>query len=152
MNFRLWYENEIYIPGPNLNIPRAEMPQIIKKMVPEFLKYLAQNNITVHKETIPTGKIKPIQAEINVPKVISMMQHTDLENDAPPIVSNDNYILDGHHRWLALLNKSRLNQSRQTAHDDYPILVWKVNTDMKTLLTLAKAWPFTKYKNIDVMA
>jgi hypothetical protein len=55
---------------------------------------------------IPVGKLKPAQQEIIVDKAVSFALgfvntgEPDL-NDMEAIVSNDNYIMDGHHRWAA---------------------------------------------------
>lgn len=155
ISFTKWYEtaavadvltpDKIFVPGPNLNLPRAEMPQINRTLVPEFLNYLRENGVEVYKDQIPADQLKPIQAEINREKVIGMMKRTDLGGN-PPIISSDGYILDGHHRWLAMLNATY--QQGQPAE---PMDVWRVDTDMRSLLGLAKKWPKTGYKNIDQM-
>ena len=156
MSFKKWCEaaavadvmspEEIFIPGPNLNVPRAQMPQIQSKLVGEFLSYLRENGVEVWKDKVPADQLRPIQADINSPKVVSMMRRTDLETGNPPIVSADNYILDGHHRWLALLNVSRMQ-----GQPGYPMPVWRADTDMRSLLNLAKSWPKIGYKTIDQM-
>lgn len=55
---------------------------------------------------IPVGQLKPAQTEIIVNKAVAFALgylntgQPDLD-DMEAIVSNDNYIMDGHHRWAA---------------------------------------------------
>jgi hypothetical protein len=153
-SFSDWYEtamiadkmtpDQVYIPGPNLNVPRQEMPQVKKEFVSDFLNYLRESGVEVWRENAPVGSLRPIQADINRPKVIGMMANTVLEKGMPPIVSNDNYILDGHHRWLALLNGAMQRNDK-----DYQMPIWRVDTDMRSLLALAKKFPDIQYKSIE---
>jgi len=57
----------------------------------------------------------------------------------PLISSADKYIIDGHHRWLAVLN------STPKAKMD----VIEVNIPMKKLLALTVAFPKTTFKDND---
>jgi hypothetical protein len=59
------------------------------------------------KKKIPVGALKPAQSELIKEKAFGMLidfvtknkyENADLGN----IVSNDNYIMDGHHRWAAI--------------------------------------------------
>lgn len=65
------------------------------------------DDVVAGKETsIAVGTLKPAQTEIIVAKAVSFALgfistgQPDL-NDMEAIVSNDNYIMDGHHRWAA---------------------------------------------------
>jgi len=66
-----------------------------------------QDDIVAGKETsVPVGKLKPAQTEIIVDKAVAFAlgflntNQPDLD-DMEAIVSKDNYIMDGHHRWAA---------------------------------------------------
>lgn len=154
ISFRLWQERatiadkispeDIVVPGPNLKVPRSKMPQILTKLLPEFFEYLRDNGIETRKEEVSADSLRPIQDEIDLEKVICLMKQTDLDTDAPPIITSDNYILDGHHRWLALLNLALQKGSK-----DHQMQVWRADTKIKNLLEVAKAWPKIKYKGIE---
>jgi hypothetical protein len=66
-----------------------------------------QDDIVAGKETVvPVGELKPAQTEIIVDKAVAFALgflntgQPDLD-DMEAIVSKDNYIMDGHHRWAA---------------------------------------------------
>ena len=54
----------------------------------------------------------------------------------PIIASQDNFIIDGHHRWLLAWNTSDT------------VDVFKVNINADKLLALLKKFPNTTYKDI----
>jgi len=59
------------------------------------------------KTKIAVGKLKPAQTELIKGKAFGMLVDFLLRNkyknaDLGNIVSNDNYIMDGHHRWAAI--------------------------------------------------
>lgn len=89
----------------NLGIPRSHMPQIKSEYVPEFLEMLEKKGITIHKnQKIQVGKLKATQREMQAEKIekLKSAPMAKLQNK-PILVSKDNHILDGHHRWAALL-------------------------------------------------
>jgi ParB-like chromosome segregation protein Spo0J len=53
---------------------------------------------------MPTGRLKPSQNEINrqiVKKVVKSMKARPDKVQPPIVISKDNYVVDGHHRWAA---------------------------------------------------
>ncbi len=103
--------------------------------LPEFLKWLkTEHNISTRSEKIAASKLKPIQREINMDKVRALP--TGHSSDKPMIVSKDNYILDGHHRWYqAVLADENLN-------------IIRVNVGMLELLKLSKEFPKAEFHSI----
>lgn len=96
----------LVIPKSDLNIERAIMPQISAKDVPEFLKWLrSKYGVRSSNKQVPIRRVKPSQGEFNPEKIAGMMTK-DLSADKPAVMSKDNYILDGHHRFAAELNKN----------------------------------------------
>jgi hypothetical protein len=84
------------------------------KEAEEFLKRGFKDNhktddiIKYSVKNIPVSKLKPIQKQIYVDKSLSMIKRSGvetftkhLENETYFITSTDNYIIDGHHRYLA---------------------------------------------------
>ena len=92
-------KEQLEIPAIGQTLSRDLMPQIDST----FLKYLKSKYISYTKEQLNTGDLKSTQSEFDDVKIISLMH----QNDSDPIfVSNDNYVLDGHHRWIADHNTS----------------------------------------------
>jgi len=124
---------DITIPGTNLycddnkGIPREEMPQFKGKAVegsraagmetdkdgevdtePIFREMLKQKNVKVLQTKVPADKLKATQKDLVGGKVIGMMgalekDPTNPKITAPIYVSRDGYVIDGHHRWAAIV-------------------------------------------------
>lgn len=101
---------------PNLdkakNKRRYAMPQIRSYDYDDFFKWLKkEEGITYKKKTVKTDSLKPTQKEFSEDKANNLADNAPANKLATPIlVSKDNYILDGHHRWLANHIKSgRIN-------------------------------------------
>jgi hypothetical protein len=135
---------KITVPGTNLycdnnlGIPREEMPQFKGKpqagskaesmakdasgevdTEPVFREMLAKKGIKVVDTEVPSDALKATQSELVGAKVAGMEKALE-ENPqhpaitAPIYVSNDGYVLDGHHRWAAIV-------AYNAAHPDKPI-------------------------------
>ena len=127
----------IYVPQNNLNVPREEMPQIADHHKMGFVDWLEEQGISVQFIDIPVFMLRSVQDEIDLKKV----QHlADTMPDAAMrkavIISKDLYILDGHHRYLALLNRN----PHQT------IEAYRVNLPIKDLLPITRNYRQTFYK------
>jgi len=89
-------DHTLYI-APNFDqafmIPREQMPQIAGKDVKHFLGKCGVKNETT---TVATHSLKPTQSQFNTSKIDAIGK-----TDMPILVSNNGYVLDGHHRWLA---------------------------------------------------
>tara|TARA_B110000902_G_scaffold59756_1_gene70222 strand:+ start:2092 stop:5484 length:3393 start_codon:yes stop_codon:yes gene_type:complete len=123
----------------NMGIPRSKMPQIKSKDYPEFVDYLAANGATFSKESVPARSLTPVQNEFSKDGVMRAMQkELSGVGDKPLIVSSDNYIMDGHHRWLVAVNGGKggvLN-------------VFRVSLPGRELLDLLLKFPKVYFKNI----
>ena len=87
-------KEELEIPAIGQTLSRDLMPQIDSA----FLKYLKSKDISYTKEQLNTADLKSTQSEFDDMKILSLMSNNDTD---PIFVSNDNYVLDGHHRWIA---------------------------------------------------
>lgn len=95
----------------NLGIDRKEMPQFPGEHAEDLLNGLKEKGIAVVGAEIPVGELKASQDEINAVKAIHAAEALldgSFKASSPVLVSSDNYILDGHHRWAAqwLLDKN----------------------------------------------
>ena len=87
-------------------IHRAEMPQIRSIELKGAMKELATNGTNVLYKSSNIGVLQPTQENYCQDKVDSMKEEmTEPFNIEPIVVSNDNAIIDGHHRWLAAKQK-----------------------------------------------
>lgn len=117
----------------SLGIPREKMPQIRSFHREEWLQQLREKGIESHRTEVKASDLKPTQAGIG-PKLAG--GQTIAENAHKPIlVSNDGYILDGHHRWAFM----------RTKHPDQPIPAVRINAPIRALLKLADEFPKVEY-------
>ncbi len=135
---------EIYIPttvGVNMSlISRDKMPQIKSADLEEFRKYMETQGISSSVETVPTNKLKPSQSEFSEIKIKNLMSQAQAENLKKIImISIDNYVLDGHHRWLANYNKNPKT----------PQKVLRFHARIAKIISAAKKFPKVSYKTIE---
>lgn len=129
----------LYCDG-NKGIPREDMPQFKGTPEPEsiadklpkdengevdteefFKQMLNKQGIKVSEPAaVPADRLKATQSELVGPKVAGMSKvladpnHTAYEKITAPIyVSNDGYVLDGHHRWAAVVAHNASNPDNQ---------------------------------------
>lgn len=135
-------ESEIVKPHPKdtLGVARKDMPQIHKDHYPEFIRYLKDHGASVSTKRVHAKELKPVQSEFSDTGVKKMMKNKNpnkgTTRDKPLIVSSDNYIIDGHHRWLASFNLD----------EDIPIMQFSI--PIKKMFQLVKDFKHTTYKDI----
>lgn len=105
-------KEELNIPMIGQTFSRDLMPQLN----PAFLNYLKSQNIQYTSKTLNTNTLKSTQSEFDFHKVLNLMDKKDSDRI---FVSNDDYVLDGHHRWLADHNT---NEKTKAYVIDLPIL------------------------------
>jgi hypothetical protein len=90
----------------SLGIARADMPQI--KDLVKFTAWLKDQGISVQRAMIPAMRLHPTQRDFNYIRTLRYSQRpvARLHLRKPVIVTSDNYVLDGHHRWLEVLQSS----------------------------------------------
>ena len=81
------------------------MPQVKTQDLGKALDMVA-DKVRVTKETIPASKLKKSQKELYKDKVKGIANRFNSPKDMKPlIISKDNRIVDGHHRWGAAIYK-----------------------------------------------
>lgn len=127
-------------PEDTLGVKRTEMPQVHKDHYPELIKYLKNHGGKFSVGKVNAKNLKPVQSEFSdagVEKMIGQMKSQSGSNfDKPLIVSSDNYIIDGHHRWLAAWN------------ENMDVAIMKISIPIKQLLQLVRNFKHTTYKDI----
>lgn len=107
-------------------IPRANMPQMRGTAVPgsyastkptnkagkvdvsaEFLKHLHDKGVAVQQTSVRASHLRASQAEIDGGRVVELIHEAEAGTKdlrkRPIFVTKDNYVLDGHHHWAALV-------------------------------------------------
>jgi hypothetical protein len=141
----------------NIGIPRKEMPQLKGKPVPgswadknlpkdkngevdaeqAFRKMLEDKGIKTVKEKVPVDELKATQSQMVGSKIAGMFQAlkkdpTNKGITAPIFISNDNYVLDGHHRWAAMVAMDMSSGLKQPVE----MTVEKVNLPIEELVKM----------------
>ncbi len=131
---------------------RKQLPQIPKDEMVEFIRYVQtlsypgrrnpsaggesggnqynvgyQSDVSAFAAKLAVKFLKPIQNEFNAEKVKGMLQNIDDFKNDVFIVSKDNEILDGHHRWAAL----------KQWNPDHQVRVIRVDLPIKDLVRAA---------------
>lgn len=126
----------IYVPQTSLNMTRDHMPQITAANTMDFIDWLERQGITVQFMSMPVALLRCVQGheQVNQQKVAAL-QNSPVLSTKPFIVSKDNYVFDGHHRWLALLNRD----------PHFSVDTYRVNMPIKELLDMASQYSKTMY-------
>lgn len=153
---------KVTVPGTNLfcgsnkGIPRNEMPQIGGKpragskadKLPknddgevdgsdEFVKHLEGKGVKVTDGKQKASKLKASQTELVGAKVAGMAAAEGFDPGKKPIfVSRDGYVIDGHHRWAAVVGRD----TRDGKLGDLEMNVRVVDMDIMDVLKEANSW------------
>ena len=124
---------DIEIPKIGMTFSRALMPQIKGDKMQSFLKHLESQDIKHVVQKLPVKELRATQSEFDLTKVDQMIGQ---RSDTKIVVSNDGYIMDGHHRWLADYNTDKESKISAIVVD-LPIL---------ELLRIAKEFSGVEYR------
>jgi hypothetical protein len=119
----------------DLGIPRKYMPQFAtKEELQKFLKFIRKAyHIDTKKTTRRANELRPSQGEISRIRIKKLIEEPFAilkKVKVPLLISKDNFIVDGHHRWAAYRLK--------LPHKPLPVIV--VNAPIKDVLGVAVAW------------
>lgn len=102
-------------------VMRDDMPQIKGKQFPEMLRLFKTYEIPYRLTNIEANKLKATQEDAIPTKVDAITKDIQRGKQMHPLlVSNDNYVIDGHHRWLAYRKLYGDNYSINVCIVDYP--------------------------------
>lgn len=142
-------------------IPRLRMPQLGGEPIPgseaaklprtpwnpkevdgasTFKSYLASIGMKTTDEVVPAAGLRASQREMKGLTVGGMMRSYDDGSFDPaknPIfISSDNYVIDGHHRWAAVVGID----ARNNRLGDSTMNVVRVNAPVAEVLHIANLW------------
>lgn len=127
----------IYVPQTSLNMSRDQMPQITQANTMEFIDWLEGQGITVQFLSMPVAMLRCAQGNEHVnPKKVALLQNSTVLSIKPFIISKDAFILDGIHRWLAILNRD----------PHFSVNTYRVNLPFTELLQMTKKFSKVFYK------
>lgn len=131
-------KNRMVAPGGNMGLQRSMMPQIPANRLNEFYHYMNKHGVKFVNRRVPTRTLKLVQSEYNKDKVLALMKmYKEGKDPEPPLVSSDNFVVDGSHRFLAQHNLDPANATLE---------VMQANVDAKRLLELSKSFPGVQYR------
>lgn len=104
----------------SLGIPRHKMPQIQSSDINDFIKWISKKGVNSKTLQTRVNRLKPTQDKYNSKKVEKLMSNSNYSLGKKIIASSDFYIVDGHHRFLALKMKNK-NANIQVIKFDVPI-------------------------------
>ena len=112
------------------DIARKEMPQIASADHQEYRDYMNKaHGIASFNDHPMVGVLKPTQKEVDQKKVDNMT--VEYARSKPILITKDNDILDGHHRWKKLVD-----------HNPYqPVPAIRLNTDIETAIEKSHKFP-----------
>lgn len=108
-------------------VPRAEMPQIKAEHRGALTQFMLGRGIEHTQAEVNAADLKPTQQEFSPAKVDKAREFVG--EDRAILVSNDGYVLDGHHQWLAKRDEG------------LPIRVIAFNAPIDQLVDEAKQFP-----------
>ncbi len=153
---------DVTVPGTNLycddnlGIPRDEMPQFKGNASPGsraagmeadasgevdtepvFKEMLKEKGIKTLQTEVPADKLKATQKDLVGAKVVGMMGALEKDPNHPKItapiyVSRDGYVIDGHHRWAAIVAYNAQNPDKQI-----PMKTTVLDQDIKDAIPMA---------------
>ena len=124
----------IFYPKQSLGLKRNEMPQIRSKFLPILFEQLDSDRIRYKDIRVDANTLKPSQNEINIDTANKFSLDTPYMKRA--LVSSDNYIIDGHHRWyFCLMN-------------DLPIDITKIDLPIEEALNYIRQLDFIEIDQI----
>lgn len=135
----------------SLGVPRVNMPQLSGipipgtpadaldkdykggvNLGPAFQDYLANKGYSMETTTEDPAYLRASQSQLNGVSVAAIMNRTGIDlSDRPIFISNDNYVIDGHHRWAADIGL------RYSDSPDLRIPVTRIDAGIVTLLHAA---------------
>jgi dephospho-CoA kinase len=133
-------EGKLYIPGnKGMPFPRGVMPQIKPHQLNAFRTHMAGLGIKSDHDVVPAHTLAATQAEFSPDKIKKLMSGDREQLKKPIMISKDNHVLDGHHRWLAGYNMDQ----------DHAVNAIRFHAPIHDLISAAKKFSGVTYKGVN---
>jgi hypothetical protein len=117
----------------------AKLPKDDKGKVdagPEFMDYLHRIGISSKSEYVLASHLTASQNELVGPRIAKRVAQDKYAPSSPIFISRDNFVVDGHHRWSAIVGRD--------AEDGHlgglKIHAIRVDAPISEILHIAKKW------------
>lgn len=131
LGFKQFVE-DLEIPRKTLGVSRSVMPQIRAKHMNKFIKHMQKHGVRVKQQVLDPRTLKAIQGEFDQNKIKANMEKLKAGPLKPIIVSMDDFVIDGNHRWLAAMNAG------------VPIVAYKANVPGNKLMSITNKFKKVK--------
>lgn len=147
IGFKAYLNEKVDLPAKSktLGINRKDMPQIDHEHMNDFLSYLKANDVSYSKESVDPDTLKATQNQFHIAKIQAIMDKIESGDYKKKriVVSENDYVIDGHHTWIAHKNL------------DKKIDVIRIEAKAKNIVSLMHDFPksYTKklHEDFDVM-
>lgn len=103
---------------------------------PEFVEHLAKRGISSESVEVRSDWLKPAQAQLDGPKIAKRVAKKEYSAGGPIFISRDGYIVDGHHRWAAVVGRD----AEDGKLGDSKIRAVKIDAPISEILHIANTW------------
>ena len=85
----------------SFGVERADMPQVPSRFKDKFVEELRADGVGVTRETVDARSLRPAQRNFNADEIERVRAGfaSGVLKSNPIVISSDDYVLDGHHRW-----------------------------------------------------
>ena len=118
-------------------LPRHLLPQIPNDEIDNFKNFVNSEGISSKIVYLPVKTLTPIQKHLSSDKVYALQKKLH-ELGNPILISKDNIIMDGHHRWAATLAANEANR----------IICLKFACSIKKLIELGHMFDGSEVKTV----
>jgi hypothetical protein len=157
-------ENLITVPReiPKNNLPKIDIKKDIKlknfdikslindELLDNFMQKLKQDHVSIiYNKKVKVDHLQPTLKELNLKK-ITEMKNNDSILAKPIIISKDNFIIDGHHRWYSVTsnnNDSYMNNQYSVKKNLNFINSNMINLDVNEIIRRIKVFKYNHNKN-----
>jgi hypothetical protein len=103
---------------------------------PEFLDHLDKLGIGTKSESVVASHLIASQNELVGPQIAKRVAEKEYTPTSPIFISRDNYVVDGHHRWAAVVGQD----AKDNKLGNLKIRVIRLDAPISEILHIAKKW------------
>ena len=125
----------------SLGLSRDEAPQVPSNLKQKFLSDMEARGVKIYREEVSASPLTPTQTQISGRAAGQIMRRMEAGQDrfaddfdaGAVIISADNHVIDGHHRWAGQV-------ASELAGSTSRMRVLRVSLNAKELIGVMRAW------------